>query len=271
MTIQADQHHALYRFYDASGELLYVGITADLGARWKAHSKDKPWWAEVATCRVQHFGSRQEVLQAERDAIVRERPLHNVVHNSRPGLLDAVTRQFFGPVVTADSMPDLCHDVCEKRRPGEGPIHHPYRWERGLAHYICQQGHRWTCGWGHGASGSDPQAGVYLVPFTTIGSSAYPRARVCCPGCGRTHNHGVGMGWRDAHCGSGFSYYLVDRRDFMAIPDIDSRYVLSLIDRPGRLNQNLLPAYRQATLDAAAVCLPRLWSFEDAFGRAVIE
>lgn len=40
--------HALYRFYDAAGALLYVGITIDPGSRWRSHAHDKPWWQQVA-------------------------------------------------------------------------------------------------------------------------------------------------------------------------------------------------------------------------------
>jgi hypothetical protein len=35
----ADQAHKLYRFFDADGVLLYVGITMNPGARWDCHSK----------------------------------------------------------------------------------------------------------------------------------------------------------------------------------------------------------------------------------------
>ena len=51
--------HALYRFYATDGALLYVGITADPGTRWRAHSHDKPWWHEVANVTIeQHPGTR---------------------------------------------------------------------------------------------------------------------------------------------------------------------------------------------------------------------
>lgn len=73
--------HALYRFFDKDDRLLYVGITLNPGARWKQHSKDKPWWHEVARVTVEHFPDRETVLEAERAAIITERPLHNVVHN----------------------------------------------------------------------------------------------------------------------------------------------------------------------------------------------
>lgn len=75
------RRHALYRFFDASDVLLYVGITVDIGARFKKHSGDKPWWSEVDRIGIDRFSTRQEALDAERKAIKEEQPLHNVVHN----------------------------------------------------------------------------------------------------------------------------------------------------------------------------------------------
>jgi hypothetical protein len=73
--------HALYRFFDNAGELLYVGITMNPAARWKQHSKDKDWWTEVANITVEPHPGREAVLEAERLAILTEKPLYNTVHN----------------------------------------------------------------------------------------------------------------------------------------------------------------------------------------------
>jgi predicted GIY-YIG superfamily endonuclease len=72
----------LYRFYDRAGELLYVGITANMPGRLAAHRGDKSWFVEVDKIRLEHHVSREAVLSAEREAIIRERPKYNVVHNS---------------------------------------------------------------------------------------------------------------------------------------------------------------------------------------------
>jgi predicted GIY-YIG superfamily endonuclease len=74
--------HALYRFYDATGQLLYVGITNDPGRRFGQHADSKPWWHAVANIKIEVHPSRADVLSAEREAIVNERPLHNVIHNA---------------------------------------------------------------------------------------------------------------------------------------------------------------------------------------------
>lgn len=71
----------LYRFWGKDGTLLYVGITFRPNARWKAHSKDKPWWSEVVTITLEFHPDRESVEAAEREAIRSERPKYNVVHN----------------------------------------------------------------------------------------------------------------------------------------------------------------------------------------------
>lgn len=73
--------HALYRFFDAGGELLYLGITLNPAARWKQHSHDKTWSTEVANIVIEPHPDRAAVLEAERLAIVTEKPRYNVVYN----------------------------------------------------------------------------------------------------------------------------------------------------------------------------------------------
>lgn len=72
--------HALYRFFDEGGELLYIGITNNPTARFRQHGSDKDWWHEVATIRMERYSSRDAVLVAEKRAIIEEKPRYNVVH-----------------------------------------------------------------------------------------------------------------------------------------------------------------------------------------------
>ena len=72
--------HALYRHYDKTGRLLYVGITNDPGRRWEQH-RGKAWWTEVVNTKIEHFPDRTSVLEAERRAIVSERPWWNISGN----------------------------------------------------------------------------------------------------------------------------------------------------------------------------------------------
>lgn len=78
-----ERHHALYRFWDAQGALLYVGITADLPTRIKSHRDGKPWWSLVAKMTIEPYPDRPSVLAAEVTAIQTEHPLHNRQHSAR--------------------------------------------------------------------------------------------------------------------------------------------------------------------------------------------
>jgi predicted GIY-YIG superfamily endonuclease len=74
----ADQAHKLYRFFDADGVLLYVGITMNPGARWDCHSKGSRWWSRMATMTAVEYPDRYSALAAEREAVKTEHPLFNV-------------------------------------------------------------------------------------------------------------------------------------------------------------------------------------------------
>ena len=68
----------LYRAFDASGALLYVGISWLAVRRVPQHSK-KEWFDDVARVEIAKFESRDEALKAEKKAIIEERPLHNII------------------------------------------------------------------------------------------------------------------------------------------------------------------------------------------------
>jgi predicted GIY-YIG superfamily endonuclease len=77
----SDERAALYRFYEAGGQLLYVGITSKPGERWEAHTRSQPWWPEVARQTMEWHTDRTSALDAERTAIRQERPLYNARHS----------------------------------------------------------------------------------------------------------------------------------------------------------------------------------------------
>lgn len=75
----------VYRHYDVTGQLLYVGITNNYRLRCEQHADTKHWWWRVDPQRstTQEFPNRPAALLAEGLAIRAERPLFNVVHNRR--------------------------------------------------------------------------------------------------------------------------------------------------------------------------------------------
>jgi NAD-dependent dihydropyrimidine dehydrogenase PreA subunit len=87
-----DSPHFLYRFYDRTDALLYIGITKDPKTRFKWHRNNQPWWTDVdqAKTQVDFHPSRDAVLEAERKAIIAETPLYNDQHNLT---VDTPTRQ----------------------------------------------------------------------------------------------------------------------------------------------------------------------------------
>jgi predicted GIY-YIG superfamily endonuclease len=69
----------VYRMYNATGDLLYAGVAADPGRRFKQHQATKSWWDQVVTLRLEHFGNRLEALKAETQAILNEHPRWNII------------------------------------------------------------------------------------------------------------------------------------------------------------------------------------------------
>ena len=78
---------SLYRYFDAAGTLLYVGITSRRTGRSLQHAGEKAWWGEVARATWQHFGTREQAADAERRAIRTEQPAYNVVGRTALRLL----------------------------------------------------------------------------------------------------------------------------------------------------------------------------------------
>jgi predicted GIY-YIG superfamily endonuclease len=72
---------ALYRFFDADGQLLYVGIAKDVRKRWQQHEEDKSWWHLVTSNRVEWLPTREEARQAELQAMRTESPLFNHIRH----------------------------------------------------------------------------------------------------------------------------------------------------------------------------------------------
>lgn len=74
---------ALYRHFDARGELLYVGITDDPARRWLQHVESSAWSVFVATSYLTGLACREEAAAAERIAIRTEQPIFNVARSGR--------------------------------------------------------------------------------------------------------------------------------------------------------------------------------------------
>lgn len=73
----------LYRLYNDNDRLLYVGIARNWARRAVQHSEQKSWWPEVARTALETHPTRDAALDAEREAIKTEHPIHNVKHNGK--------------------------------------------------------------------------------------------------------------------------------------------------------------------------------------------
>lgn len=68
----------LYRHFDKSGALLYIGVSGDVQKRTACHANSSAWWENVATMTIERFPNAAAAFKAESAAIVLENPKHNV-------------------------------------------------------------------------------------------------------------------------------------------------------------------------------------------------
>ncbi|MFD6360168.1 winged helix-turn-helix domain-containing protein [Streptomyces roseolus] len=81
----AGDRTALYRYFDAEGNLLYLGITNDVQRRELQHRRDsaRTWFPLIATRTQAWFETRSEAETAELAALATEAPPWNVKDVSR--------------------------------------------------------------------------------------------------------------------------------------------------------------------------------------------
>lgn len=80
---------ALYRHFDATGALLYVGISLNAVSRLAQHRMTSAWFDQIARIEIEWHPTRTVACNAERLAIQTENPLHNGI---RYGMPDALHR-----------------------------------------------------------------------------------------------------------------------------------------------------------------------------------
>lgn len=74
---------SVYRCYGKVGDLLYVGITTAGPNRAKGHARHKEWWTEVTRQEWEHFATRSEAAEREKELIATLDPRYNIVRPSR--------------------------------------------------------------------------------------------------------------------------------------------------------------------------------------------
>lgn len=68
----------VYRVYDASGRLLYVGCSVEVETRLHAHSQSATWWLFHDRIETEGFRTHEAALEAEAEAIATEHPRWNM-------------------------------------------------------------------------------------------------------------------------------------------------------------------------------------------------
>jgi hypothetical protein len=69
--------HWVYRCYAEDGRLLYVGITSNGIKRFRRHGNERDWWPDTARIEIEHFESRKETEDRERELIRELKPPYN--------------------------------------------------------------------------------------------------------------------------------------------------------------------------------------------------
>ena len=77
-----DETPCLYRHYDATGRLLYVGISEAFARRTQEHIFSH-WYLQISRIEVERFPTYEAAAEAELRAIKSEQPLYNG-GNNRP-------------------------------------------------------------------------------------------------------------------------------------------------------------------------------------------
>lgn len=76
-TAEESRRAAVYRLYDATGALLYIGSTVNPSQRWSSHKGTKDWWPAVATYTLTWWSTAERAYDEEYKAIRAEQPPHN--------------------------------------------------------------------------------------------------------------------------------------------------------------------------------------------------
>jgi hypothetical protein len=95
----------VYRYYDAAGRLLYVGLTGQGYGRAHDHRRTAPWWPLVVRGEFEHFAAGLEALGHETALIASLAPLYNRADNpghvparlGRPRRVDRERPRLVGP------------------------------------------------------------------------------------------------------------------------------------------------------------------------------
>jgi hypothetical protein len=106
--LDASTNCCLYRFYDESDLLLYVGITKNPLTRWEWHASNAAWWPLAEFVALSTYRSRTDCALAEGAAMYHEHPRFNVQYpRPRRGRRSPENPRYAPPTVRP--IPGKCH------------------------------------------------------------------------------------------------------------------------------------------------------------------
>jgi excisionase family DNA binding protein len=93
----------LYRHFDKANILLYVGVSLSALNRLAQHRVVSEWFGQIHRVEIERFSTRREALEAERNAISGEKPLHNIkgLRHKKPAPTGPRLRQINGTLFAA--------------------------------------------------------------------------------------------------------------------------------------------------------------------------
>lgn len=77
-----NKKHALYRHYDKSGTLLYIGISNSVLVRLSRHKHSSSWLEDAVRMDTEYFKDKPTAEREEALAIKREKPKFNIRYNN---------------------------------------------------------------------------------------------------------------------------------------------------------------------------------------------
>lgn len=111
----------LYRFFDDSGVLLYVGISKHWTSRLNSHESRSDFFRLASHITIERYATRQEVEQAETAAIVNEKPLYNrsqnPLHESWLDHFSRLKRSYYKGEAIDDAHRALLDDIADYVEP----------------------------------------------------------------------------------------------------------------------------------------------------------
>jgi predicted GIY-YIG superfamily endonuclease len=103
------EHTILYRYFDSSGNLLYVGITKSQISRFSQHNSKSVWIPLIHTATFEHFEFRQDAIEAESRAIENEDPKYNIAGVRNDKDISIINMHFLGLFMRSADQHDIRH------------------------------------------------------------------------------------------------------------------------------------------------------------------